>query len=506
MTIDRSRFDAVCTIARQAMLFHSSADALEWDERTGLPVRGGQYRAEQVAALRCRAHEIRTRDDYGDDLQALSEQATVLDPHSDQAACIRWLWRDFQRERKLPTDLVSKLSVATVRGQQAWDAARKADSFADFRPAFAEMLQLKREIGERLAEGTGMSAYEALMDEYEPDSKVDQLNPIFDDLKRRLSVLIAEIGEAKNRPNESLFRADFPIESQRSFSRRVAQWIGFDFQRGRLDETSHPFCTTLGPNDVRILTRFEKNWFPGGLYGTLHEAGHGMYEQGLREDWFGLPPGTYLSLGVHESQSRLWENQVGRSRSFWSWLHNKAVEHFPGPLSGSTVDEVYFAANEVRPSLIRVEADEATYNLHISIRFELEQALIAGSIQVDELPAAWNQAYQDCLGIKSSNDADGVLQDVHWSAGLFGYFPTYTLGNLIAAQLFETAMREIGDLETQIASGAFSDLRAWLSRNVHQPGRCYSSSQLVEKVTGTPLSSKHLMSYLESKLRPLYGI
>jgi carboxypeptidase Taq len=506
MPLDDDLFQTVCSTARQAALFHSSADALEWDERTGMPLAAGEYRAEQISLLRSLAHQLRTDTKYGDALEELQGQNDQLPPHSDQAATIRGLHRDFVRDRKLPVDLVSKLSVATTRGQQKWDQARRGDSFDSFLPALVEIISLKRDAGQRMAEGTSRSAYEALLDEYEPDASVAELMPVFSDLKNRLTALIAEIAEAPNRPKVDLLRQSFPIESQRRFSRDVAEWVGFDFSCGRLDETSHPFCTTLGPKDCRILSRYEENWFPSGLYGTLHEAGHGMYEQGLRPDWFGLPPGSYVSLGIHESQSRLWENQVGRSKPFWKWLHPKAVERFPSGFNNSELDEVYFAINQVSPSLIRVEAGEATYNLHILIRFELEQALIAGELPAAELPDAWNQQYRDCLGVQVPSDADGVLQDVHWSAGLFGYFPTYTLGNLAAAQLFDTAVEQIDDLDGKLSRGEFKPLLDWLRTNVHRHGRCYSGAELIENASGKPLSSDHLMRYLENKLRPLYGI
>ncbi|QEF99137.1 Thermostable carboxypeptidase 1 [Stieleria maiorica] len=506
MPFNESQFESVCSTARQAAIFQSAADALEWDERTGMPLAAGGYRAQQVSTLRSSAHQLRTDDVYGDALQTLLDQIGDLDPHSDQAATVRGLHRDFVRDKKLPIDLVTRLSVATVRGQQVWDDARKRDSFDAFQPALDEIIRLKRDAGARMAEGTSHSVYEALLDEYEPDAQVDQLNPVFSELKQQLSELIVAVTDSPQQPNITPLQRDFAISSQREFSRNVAGWVGFDFARGRLDETSHPFCTTLGPNDCRILTRYESNWLPSGLFGTLHEAGHGMYEQGLRSDWFGLPPGNFVSLGIHESQSRLWENQVGRSRPFWEWLYPKAVGAFPEQLSSTELDEFYFAINQVRPSLIRVEADEATYNLHILIRFELEQALINDELSTSDLPDAWNRQYKECLGITPPSNADGVLQDVHWSAGLFGYFPTYTLGNLAAAQLFDAASDALGNLDTMLSRGEFAPLLEWLRDNVHRHGRCYSGSELVENATGSPLSSTHLMRYLENKLRPLYGI
>ncbi len=499
-------FEAVCSQARRAMLLQTAADALEWDERTGMPPAAGQYRASQVATLQTIAHQIRTASSYGENLQQLAETSDGEDPHSDLAATVRELLRDFNRDRKLPEELVRNIAEARIRGQQGWDAARKANDFSAFSDQLANLVELKREAGQRLSEGTDLSAYESLLDEYEPHARVADLSNVFADLRKPLVDLLARIGDATRQPALAIVQQDFDLEAQRQFSRRVAEKIGFDFQRGRLDETSHPFCTTLGPSDCRILTRFETNWLPAGLFGTLHEAGHGMYEQGLRDDWFGLPPGSFVSLGVHESQSRLWENQVGRSHAFWQWLYPAAQRAFSPNLDNVSLDDFHFAVNAVRPSLIRVEADEVTYNLHIIIRFDLERRLIDGSLSVAELPEAWNARYESDLGIRPSGDSDGVLQDVHWSAGLFGYFPTYTLGNLISAQLFDAAREDLGDLDSMFAAGQFEPLLAWLRQHVHRLGRCYSGPELVKKATGKVLSAEHLMAHLQSKADRLYGV
>ncbi len=450
-------------------------------------------------------HRLRTDAGYGDRLQQLA-QCVSDDPHSDVGGTVLSLLRDWQRDRKLPTELVEKISIASVRGQQSWDAARKADDFSMFRKNLETMVSLKQEAGNRMAEDSDRSAYEALMDEYEPDVRADQLQQMFDEVRAPLVDLIGRIDQSSRNRETELLTGVFSIVDQQDFSRHVAESIGFDFERGRLDETSHPFCTTLGPHDCRILTRYDPHWLPAGLFGTLHEAGHGMYEQGLRPDWFGLPPGSYVSLGIHESQSRLWENQVGRSRSFWQWLFPEAQQAFAPHLDSVSLDSFYFAVNSVQPSLIRVEADEATYNLHIIIRFDLERQLIEGSLSVSELPEAWNDRYQKDLGIRPSSDADGVLQDVHWSAGLFGYFPTYTLGNLASAQLFDAAKRDISDLDEMFCRGEFRPLLDWLREKVHFYGRCYSGGELVRQATGRELSSHSLIEYLKTKLEPLYEI
>ena len=299
---------------------------------------------------------------------------------------------------------------------------------------------------------------------------------------------------------------DYRIDAQRKLSHRVAAVVGFDFSRGRLDETSHPFCTNLGPDDCRILSRYERNWFPGGLFGTLHEAGHGMYDQGLRREWYGLPPGSFVSLGIHESQSRLWENLVGRSRAFWQFFYSQVQAAFPAALQHVKVDDFHFALNIVRPSLIRVEADEATYNLHIIIRFELERRLLSGELDVADLPAAWNAEYEAAFGLCAPSDADGVLQDVHWSAGLIGYFPTYTLGNIYAAQFYAAAERDLGDLDAMFATGAFQPLLGWLQEHVHRWGRNLNPTDLVRQATGQAPDSKPLINSLTERYASLYEL
>lgn len=506
MVFDQSLFESVCDHARRAMLLQSTADTLEWDERTGLPVAAGPYRAEQISNLRAMTHDQRVDPRYGDQLRQLKEQIAGENPHSDVAATIGHLLRDHQRDCKLPSELVEQISRTTVRGQQAWDTARAADDFSLFRDTLQNIVELQREAGRRLAEGTDGSPYEALLEEYEPGARVQPLQEVFGAIRGPLVDLIAEIRDAPRQPPIDVLKQAFPLERQRDFSRRVARQVGFDFDRGRLDETSHPFCTTLGPSDIRILTRYDVNWMAGGLFGTLHEAGHGMYEQGLRQRWYGLPPGSCLSLGVHESQSRLWENQVGRSRPFWEGMYPHAQAAFAPVLDDVPLDDFHFAVNAIQPSLIRVEADEATYNLHIIIRFDLERQLIEGSLSVDDLPEAWDERYQQDLGIRPPSAADGVLQDVHWSAGLFGYFPTYTLGNLIGAQLFDAASETLGNLPAMLSRGEFSPLLQWLQENVHRHGRCYTSAELVERATGSPLSADHLLNYLRGKLGPLYGL
>jgi carboxypeptidase Taq len=497
-------FDTLLAHVRETTLLQTSADTLEWDERTGLPRAAGEYRAEQVTLLRGIVHGRRTDPRVGDWLEALAQWEEASDSTSDVGATVHRMREDYQRDCRLPQDLVEALSRATVRGQQTWDRARKEDRFDLFQPALDEVLKLKRQQASCLV-SEDQTLYDALLDEYEPGAKSSDLQILFSSLRDNLVALIAEITSAPRQPKLEILMRDYPIAKQKELSRRAAALVGFDFNRGRLDETSHPFCTNLGPDDCRILTRYDNHWFPGGLFGTLHEAGHGMYDQGVRGQWYGLPPGTFVSLGIHESQSRMWENLVGRSRAFWDYLYPEVQQSFPTALADTSLADFHFALNSVQPSLIRVEADEATYNLHVIVRFELEQALISGDLQTSDLPQAWNDRYRNIVGLAPPSDADGVLQDVHWSAGLFGYFPTYSLGNLYAAQMFEAADRDLGGLADMFKAGEFQPLLQWLQKNVHHHGRNLHPSEILLRCTGSAPRSEPLITSLRTRYSELYG-
>lgn len=500
----KSALEELCQFVRETAMLESIQALLEWDERTKMPGEAGAYRAEQITYLSGQVHRRRTDSRIKDWLDELSKSPLSEDPHSDPGATIRQVRRDYERRARMPQRLVEALTREAVLGQQAWVKAREQNDFAAFAPHLTRMVELKRE--QAAAIGFQQHPYDALLDEYEPDAKTAQVAVTLEGLRAELAPLVAETVRSQRRPPESLLNRSFPVTAQETFGTAVAAMIGFDFERGRLDTTHHPFCSGMGPNDCRITTRYDEHFFSSAFFGILHEAGHGMYDQGLRTEQYGLPPGTYVSLGIHESQSRLWENFVGRRRSFWQFFFPKAQAAFPGALGSATLDDFYFAINSVKPSLIRVEADEATYNLHIIVRFELEQALIKGDLSVADLPGAWREKYRVYLGIEPPNDADGVLQDIHWSAGLFGYFPTYSLGNLYAAQLFEAADQQLGGLDRQFAHGEFQPLLEWLRQNVHHQGQCYSAAELAERVTRQPLSHAALMRHLRRKLGPLYGL
>ena len=502
-------YQQVCRHAGQTALLESIEAVLGWDERTMLPTAGAEYRAEQMTLLSGMVHQRWTDRAFGESLAELSESRLVAPAEnatspSDAAATIRRLKRQRDKKIRLPQSLVEELTRTTVLGQHAWQEARSKDDFLLFRPLLEKIIDLKRQEADAL--GYAECRYDALLDDYEPEESTANVARVLAGLRGQLAPLVAEIAASGRRPDVSLLQRPYPLEAQAAFGREAAAAIGFDFHRGRLDVTAHPFCSGMGPHDCRITTRYDAGHFNAAFFGILHEAGHGIYEQGLREDQYGLPLGSAVSLGIHESQSRLWENMVGRSRSFWEHFFGKAQGRFPQALGDVSLDDFCFAINDVRPSLIRVEADEATYNLHILIRFELERALLDGDLAVADLPGAWNERYQKDLGIAPPGAAQGVLQDIHWSAGLIGYFPTYALGNLYAAQFFAQADAELGGLDRQFARGEFQPLRQWLREKIHQQGQRHTAAELVEQVTGRPLSPQPLMAHLRAKLGPLYGI
>lgn len=497
-------FEEVCRKAREIALLESIAELLGWDERTYMPPAAGEYRAEQMTFLSGLIHQRRTDPRLGDLLAELADSPLAQDPHSDEGTTIRELKRQYEKQVKLPQSLVEELTRATVLGQQAWVQARQDSDFPRFAPHAERIFHLKRQQAACL--GYTDHPYDALLDDYEPAARTADVAAVLDALRNELVPLVGAIMQSGRTAPVGILQREYPLAAQEAFGKAAAAAIGFDFTRGRLDTTHHPFCCGLGPRDCRITTRYDERFFNTAFFGILHEAGHGIYDQGLRQQWYGLPPGQAVSLGIHESQSRLWENFVGRSRPFWQHFLPQLASTFPAALAGVTLDEFYWAINHVAPSLIRVEADEATYNLHIVVRFELEQSLISGDLAVGDLPAAWREKYGHYLGIESHRDADGVLQDIHWSAGLVGDFPTYALGNLYAAQFFEQADRDLGGIASLVARGEFTPLVEWLRNHIHHQGQRYTAAELVQRVTGQPLSHGPLIRHLKEKLGPLYGL
>jgi carboxypeptidase Taq len=489
---------------REIATLRSCAALLDWDERTYMPRNGSEHRGNQASLLAGMTHEKFVSPRNGEILENIINDGIKLDDDNLDAANIRELKRIYDKEVKIPKSLVEELSKTIVMSQGAWQEAREKSDFASFRPWMEKVYALR--IRQAEAVGYSTTPYDAMLDDFEPGATTKSVAAVFANLRGELVDLIAKIKDSGRVPDLSIITRDYPVDAQAKFGSEAAKAIGFSFDSGRLDITTHPFCTGLGPHDIRITTRYNKNHFPQAFFGILHEAGHGIYEQGLPSENYGLPTGDSVSLGIHESQSRMWENLIGRGRPFWQHFYPKAQAAFPQALSGVKFDDFYFAINDVRPSYIRVEADEATYNLHILLRFEIESSIVNGELKVADVPAIWNERFKKYFGIVPENDAEGCLQDVHWSAGLIGYFPTYTLGNLYSTQFFAKAKADIAGLEQQIASGNFVELLKWLRSNIHCHGQRYRAEDLVKRVTGKPLDHKPLIDYLKNKYGSLYGI
>jgi carboxypeptidase Taq len=490
-------------INREAAVLSSCNSVLHWDERTYMPRGGAENRANMISLLSGMVHDKQTSPRIGEILGELLSDGINPKEDSIDAANVRELKRDYDLNVKIPKSLVEELSKTETLAQGKWQEARANADYKAFLPWLEKVVKLRQQMAEAL--GYEGKPYNAMLDIYEPGATTDEIASTFAGLRDSLVELLEKIRSSRKEPDTTIITRDYDIEKQKQFGAEASKAIGFNYDTGRLDETVHPFCIGFGPGDTRITTRYDKNHFPGAFFGILHESGHGIYDQGLPADHYGTPCGESISLGIHESQSRMWENMVGRSKAFWKHFYPKAQKTFPDALGDVTIDQFYFAINDVRPSFIRVEADEATYNLHILLRFEIESSFFNGDLKLADIPFTWNEKFESYFGIKPPDDAKGCLQDVHWSAGLIGYFPTYTLGNLYAAQFFAHADKELGGLHAQFEKGEFKPLFDWLRKNIHSYGRRYRAQDLVKKVTGQPLSHKPLIDYMTKKFGELYG-
>ena len=490
---------------------NSAASLLSWDQETYMPTGGGEARAEQISTLQGIAHQKLVSPEIERLLAAWIDPATgeIRDSPGDawdepSRSLLREVWRDYSRAKKLPSDFVVTLSRECSLAQQVWAEAKKANNFAMFLPNLRTVLSLKRQEAQYL--GYKDSPYDALLDEYEPGSTIAALRPLFAQVKARLVPLLQKIQNSSVQIDDTVLFRSFDVTRQMEFGRLVLIAMGYDFERGRLDLSAHPFTTSFHPTDVRVTTRVFEHDLQSCLFSCIHEGGHGLYDQGLDTRYFGTPLGESVSLGIHESQSRMWENCVGRSRSFWRFFYPLLQQTFPQQLGALDGEQFYAAINRVKPSMIRVEADELTYNLHIMLRFEIEQDLIEGRTSPEDLPGIWNRKMEEYLGIVPANDAEGVLQDVHWSFGAFGYFPTYTLGNLYSVQFYEQAKLEVPRLEENIAAGQLLELRRWLEQKIHRWGRMFTPDHLAQRVTGKSLDPEPFLSYVEKKYGEIYRL
>lgn len=476
----------------------SAISMMEWDQQTYMPKGGADARAEHVGILSRMAHETFVADET----RRLLERAGPEAESEDDRAMIRVVTRDLDLATKIPTALVEEKSKLAAKAHEEWVQARAENDFKSFAPTLARMFEIARQEAGYL--GYKDHIYDALLDQYEEGAAAADARRMFEDLKEPTVRLVREIKERGASVDDSALHGDWPDEKQRAFTEKLAKAVGFDFHRGRQDTAPHPFCSGWSVGDIRLTTRF-KPFIGSAIFGTLHESGHGMYEQGSPYEWDRTPLAGGVSLGLHESQSRLWENIVGRSRAFWERYLPDLQGVFP-ELAGINLDHFYRAVNKVEPSFIRVEADEVTYNLHVLVRFELECDLLTGALKIPDLPEAWNAKYTEYLGVTPKTDSEGCLQDVHWSQGSIGYFPTYSMGNLLSYQIWNALRRDLGDTDGLIRSGEFEPILGWLKDKIYSQGRKYTPKDLVQRVTGKPMGADDYVTGLHAKYREIYGL
>ncbi len=482
----------------------STLGVLHWDQNVNMPEKGAGARASKISYLSGLVHEKFLSPEIEKLLMALKVELEVGRLNREREVVIREVLREFERDKKLPTEFVKEFAQVTAEAFSVWVRAKKESNFKIFLPHLKKIVELVRKEAELV--GYNQSPYDALLDVYEPYTSTEEMEMIFAELKSFLVPFLQKIQNAPKEVTPGIIRGTFPIQKQMEFSKRVAEKMGYDFSAGRLDVSPHPFTTEFHPYDVRITTRFEEPDLMPALMATIHEAGHALYEQGIPAENFGTPLGESVSLGIHESQSRVWENIVGRGKAFWQYFYPILQSEFPEPFSKIAFEDFYRALNYVKPSLIRVEADEVTYNLHIILRFEIEKGLVEGNVAVEDLPEIWSAKMKEYLGVEVPGDAQGVLQDIHWSGGSIGYFPTYTLGNLYSAQFYEAAKRDVLNLEEELSRGEFSHFREWLRKNIHIHGKFYRAQDLVQNVTGEPLKPQYFVDYLTKKYSELYKL
>lgn len=471
---------------------------MNWDQETYMPSGAVARRAEQIGTLAAFRHRF-----FLTEVMPALEKALDA-PRLSEFENINALtdYNEIQKAAKLPESFVSELARHASETQHVWESAKRENNFASFAPFLEKIVALKRREAEYY--GYSDSPYDALLDDYEPRASAAHIQSVFDNLRPGLASLLQNIA-GKQQPDDSFLRMRVESDMQWKFAVKVLKDMGFDFDCGRMDTSAHPFTTSFGPEDVRITSHLDEHNFMQFLGGAIHEGGHALYEQGLRAQYYGLPAGEPCSMSIHESQSRVWENVIGKSLSFWKHYFPAFAACFPDNLIDKTAEDVFRAVNKIEPSLIRIMADELTYHFHIILRFELERDLIEGRLKVKELPEAWNEKMQNYLGITPPTDREGCLQDIHWSCGLFGYFPTYTLGSLYACQLMDAALRDDKTLSGEIENGVYTGFHRWLDRKIFVYGKMYDSVELCMRATGKKLDEKHFLRYMQDKLTQVYG-
>ncbi|MBV4357024.1 carboxypeptidase M32 [Pinibacter aurantiacus] len=491
-------YDAYREKLQQIADVRYSLAVLQWDQETYMPAKSAGTRARQIATLSEVAHNMQTDSALDSLLEKLQEDKNLSE---DERKNIELSLYDINQQKKLPGSFVRQMSEAISQSYQFWLDARKQNKFGIFEESLSKLVDLKKQEANYL--GYENHLYNALLNQYERGATVAMIDPVFNNIRQPLKELIDEVGK-KSQVDDHFLQQHFDKNQQWKFSMQLLKEMQFDFEAGRQDISEHPFTTNFSSEDVRLTTRIDEKDISNMTWSCIHELGHGLYEQGLPAKEYGLPLGEYASLSIHESQSRLWENNVGRSFSFCKYMFPLLKSYFPTEMQKVSVEQFYRSINKVQPSLIRTEADELTYHFHVIIRYELEKKLMENSITVKDIPAYWNGQYKKYLGVDVPDDKRGCLQDVHWSHGSFGYFPTYSLGSLYAAQFFNTASSQLKELQNEIVAGNFAPLLQWLRTNIHQHGRKFTSEQLCERVTGEPLNIDHFMKYARGKYLGIY--
>ncbi|MEI7529763.1 MAG: carboxypeptidase M32 [Elusimicrobiota bacterium] len=500
----KNKFEELRKRCEEMAALGSAGALLGWDQNVYMPPKGAQARGRTLAVISELAHHKLTCKETGTLIADLYDWAQAKGYDSFEAAFLRAIKRDYDQEVKIPAELVKEISLATTASFEAWHKARKASDFAMFAPHLEKVAELNLRKAEAL--GYDKSPYDALLDLYDAGMRREKLDGIFAELAAGLTPVIKAINERAGKVSSAPFKGDFAPAAQLSLALEIAKALGYDLEAGRQDLAAHPFSSgILSPDDVRITTRTQADWLPACVYASIHETGHALYEQGFPGDFAFTPLASAASLGVHESQSRFWENLIGRSRPFAAWALPLYRKHFPGKFDSLTPEDIYRAANRSEASLIRVEADEVTYNLHIALRYELETQLLDRSLKIKDAPELWNAKMKEYFGITPANDAEGILQDVHWGYGMIGYFPSYTIGNLISAQLYAAIRKDLPGMDAMIEKGEFAPLLAWLRRKVHAQGRKYQPEELLDRATGQKLSVKPFVEYIKTKYSALYG-
>jgi carboxypeptidase Taq len=499
-----ARWEAFRELLGEVFDLNAAASVLGWDQQTYMPPGGAGERAAQLATLGRLAHDRLVSDEFGAALEGARQEVVSLDPDSDEACTVRRAGREFDKQRRVSSAWVAEFNRVTALAHEIWRKARAESNFAQFRPSLERVVQLRRDYAGFFAPFEHV--YDPLLDDFEPGLKTSQVKAVFEALRPQQVELVRAVADHGRPVDDAVVHLAYDIDRQWEFGVEVIRRLGYDLERGRQDKSTHPFTTSFGVNDVRITTRFDPSFINTSVFSSIHECGHALYEQGVSQALDRTLVATGASMALHESQSRMWENFVGRSRPFWVAFFPRLQQIFPTQLGGVHAEDFYRAINKVEPSLIRVEADEATYNLHIMLRFELELELMAGSLPVPDLPDAWNARVRDYLGITPPDDAQGVLQDVHWSGGALGYFPTYALGNLVAAQLWEKINTDIPDLDRQIERAEFGGLLAWLRERIHRHGAKFDPMELLERVTGSQLTPEPYLRYLKAKFGDIYDL